>query len=163
MCNACIFTENVIPFARCKATAQFWCGLAPDGVGIPAVTINPASVLCDVAMSVITPAHPVTNATDPHENWTSRMDDWRSSPVLLMLTIGWLALFTCITYAYGWLIGALHLYYLCLRLVVWRSSHVLLMLKVGCRMQEIACRRLHSCTVVVKQKLYIDCRQQPEL
>jgi len=63
--------------------------MAPDGVGIPAVTLNPASVICDVAMSVdITPAHPATDVTDPHENWTSRMDDWRSSPVLRMLTDG---------------------------------------------------------------------------
>ena len=100
MSNACIFTGNVMPFARCKATAQFWCGLAPDAVGIPAVTINPASVLCDVAMSVdITPAHPATNATDPHENWTSWWVEWRSSPVLPMLTVGWLALFTCKSHA----------------------------------------------------------------
>ena len=42
----------------------------------------------------------------------------------LDVTDGWLALFTCITYAYGWMIGALHLYYLYLRLDVWRSSPV---------------------------------------
>jgi hypothetical protein len=120
MCNACIFTENIIHFA----TAQFWCGLAPDGVGIPAVTINSASVLCDVA-------HPATDATDPHENRTSRLDDWRPSPVLPMLTVGWFALFTCITHTYVWMIGAIYLYYLCLRLDDWRPSPVLPMLTVG--------------------------------
>ena len=82
MCNACIFTGNVISFARFKATAQFLRGLAPDGVGIPDVTLNLASVFCDVAVSVdITGVHPATHATDPQGNRTPRLDDWRSSPL----------------------------------------------------------------------------------
>ena len=48
----------------------------------------------------------------------------------LGVTVGWLVLFTCITYAYGRMIGALHLYYLCLRSNDWCSSPVLLMLMV---------------------------------